>query len=628
MNILLIDKRVSRYEDIVAAIDPAVATGIAFDYFEDTFETLKERIRDLGIATATPISVGLVQHNYRMPTFTMLARTAEKKTVITAAATAENALQPESEPVDSRSSWCIVSRVKVLDPDLTTWDRFKEFVTWCKTEYNTAHFDMMACALYSNNNWKYVIDTLSLPSQTGVEFRASTDYTGAAALGGNWFLESHTGVNLKGIYFTELIDEYKELLFLEPYNLNYQTKSFAIGNAIIWPWDITIDDVVAIYFTEITVAALKPDGSVLNAYGTVVVSSDVIAVYSTYETFAALKSDGSVISWYDPGDDSSISLTSISNSGVVSIYSNNYAFAALKSDGSVVAWGAWGDVNNGGLLSPEITSGVVSIYSTSSAFAALKSDGSVVAWGDVNNGGENPGITGGVVAVYSTNYAFAALKSDGSVVAWGDLMYGGNSGAVATDLESGVVSIYSNERAFAALKTDGSVVAWGYLYSGGDSSLVASSLLSGIVSIYSTSSAFAALKSDGSIVAWGALNKGGYAPITVTNADSGVVAVYSTAGGAFAALKNDGSLVVWGYDLYGGTVGAASSDLTFGVVAVYSIFDTFAAVKNDGSIVAWNSYGNSGAPSTVTNANSGVVAVYSNSSTFAALKTTAVTFDL
>ena len=602
MNILLIDKRVSRYEDIVAAIDPALAVSIVFDYFEDTFETLKVRIRDLAVSNtnATPnSSVGLVQHNYRAPMFSMLAS----------------------------SQQCIVARAEAQDPELATWTQFKEFVVWCKSEFSVTHFDLMACALYSNNNWKYVIDTLA--TQTGITIRASTDNTGSATLGGNWFLESHTGVNLKGVYFTELINEYKGLLFLEPYNRKYPTKSFAVGNAIVWPWAITISDVVAIYFTDYAVAALKPDGSVLNTYGNVVVSSGVIAVYSTYETFAALKSDGSVISWYDPGDGSPVSVMSFSNIGAVAVYSTATAFAALKSDGSVVAWG---NVDYGG-TDPGIISGVVSIYSTYGAFAALKSDGSVQAWGDSGQGGEAPttvtAANSGVVTVYSTGLAFVALKSDGSVQAWGDFGYGGTAPSTVTAANSGVVSIYSAQLAFAALKSDGSVVAWGDPYSGGTTPETGVS--SGVVAVYSNSSAFAALKSDGSIVAWGSELQGGTAPTTVTSANSGVVAVYSTDGGAFAALKSNGSLVVWGYDLYGGTAGSAASlSLISGVVAVYSVYDTFAALKNDGSIVAWNAFGSSAseAPSTVTNANSGVVAVYSSNSTFAALKTTATTFDL
>ena len=127
MNILLIDKRVQDYETIVAAIDPGLAVGVVFDYFEDTFDTLKARMRDLGIATAT--SIGLVQHNYRSPTFSMLAAAAEQ---------------------NAASSSCIVTQVEAQDPELATWARFRDFIVWCKTEHGAAHFDMMACALYSD----------------------------------------------------------------------------------------------------------------------------------------------------------------------------------------------------------------------------------------------------------------------------------------------------------------------------------------------------------------------------------------------------------------------------------------------------------------------------------------------
>jgi Domain of unknown function (DUF4347)/Regulator of chromosome condensation (RCC1) repeat len=177
LNILLIDKRVSQYEDIVAAIDPALAVGVIFDYFEDTFETIKTRIGELGLTNIA--AVGIVQHNYRAPMFTMLA-------------------SADLAPVSS---------VAAQDPELAQWTQFKDFIAWCKTEHGAAHFDMMACTLYSEPDWKYVIDTLS--AQTGVTIRASTDDTGAASLGGDWFLESHTGINLKGVYFTEAIEAYR-----------------------------------------------------------------------------------------------------------------------------------------------------------------------------------------------------------------------------------------------------------------------------------------------------------------------------------------------------------------------------------------------------------------------------------
>ena len=247
MNILLIDNRVSRYADIVAAIDPALAVGIVFDYFEDTFDTLKARMSELG-THSTGGSVGLIQHNYRTPMFSMLA-------------------SADVAPV---------AQVAAQDPNLDRWTQFRDVIGWCKTEFNTTHFDMMACALYSDNNWKYVIDTLT--TQTGVEIRASTDDTGSATLGGNWFLESHTGINLKGVYFTELIEEYRGILFVSPHKIReYSTKGLSTGSLQTWGY-----------------AEYGGDSSSVASS----LLSGVVVVYSNYYgVFAALKIDGSVITW-------------------------------------------------------------------------------------------------------------------------------------------------------------------------------------------------------------------------------------------------------------------------------------------------------------------------------------------
>jgi hypothetical protein len=593
-NILLIDKRVQDYETIVAAIDPALAVGIIFDYYEDTFDTVKARIGALGLTTGTnQISVGLIQHNYRAPLFSMLA-------------------SADVAPV---------AQVATQDPDLAAWTQFRDFITWCKTELNTAHFDMMACALYSDPDWKYVIDTLT--TQTGVTVRASTDHTGAASLGGDWFLESHTGVNLKTVYFTEAIEEYRGVLFLISGIIrSYSTKGFATGSIHVWgaSWaggnaPAITDGVVSIYSSGSAFAALKTDGSVVAwgdysaGGGAPAITGTVIAVYSTNYAFAALKPDGSVVAWgdyYAGGNAPAIT------GDVVAVYSTTRAFAALKSDGSVVAWG---DDNAGG-NAPAI-GGVVAVYSTENAFAALKTDGSIVTWGNYYNGGASPGITGGVVAVYSTLGAFAALKSNGSVVTWGHSGNAGDSSSVAGSLNSDVVAVYSNQNNFAALKSNGSIVTWG-------SSAATSNVSSDAVAVYYTGGAFAALKSDGSVVAWGSSGSGGTAP---GNVGSGVVAVYSTLFGAFAALKSDGSVVAWGNSDYGGM---APGSVGSNVVAVYSTFQAFAALKRDGSVVAWGGSDGGGttAPNIVTNENSGVVAMYYNSGVFAALKTTATTIDL
>ena len=603
-NIILIDKRVQDYETIVNATDASLCIPVLFDYYTDTIDDIKAHIATACDSDPTPTDdvthrcIGLIQHNYNHPFYNLVAA----------------------------NTGSVVLGVKERDHDLTTWEPLRDLITWCATtpSIKLRYFDMMACALYSDVNWKYVIDTLS--AQTGVTIRASTDDTGASSLGGDWFLESHTGVNLKTVYFTELIEEYRGILYLQPYDIReYSTKGFATGSVQAWgystyggttPGNVS-SGVIAVYSAQDAFAALKTDGSVIawgssNSGGTTpgTVSSGVVAVYSTFGAFAALKSDGSVVAWGDSIYSGGTTPGNVS-SGVVAVYSTNDSFAALKTNGSVIAWG----VSYGGGTTPDnVSSGVVAVYSTVGAFAALKTDGSVVAWGDSNNGGTTPGnVSSGVVAVYSANLAFAALKSDGSVIAWGSSNSGGTTPGTVS---SGVVAVYSTYYAFAALKSDGSVVAWGNTYNGG---VTPGNVSSGVVTVYSNRNAFAALKSDGSVVAWGDSGSGGTTPGTVS---SGVVAVYSTAY-SFAALKTDGSVVAWGNSGSGGTT---PGNVSSGVIAVYSANWAFAALKTNGSVVVWGNSDYGG--TTPGNVSSDVVSVYSNDLAFAALKTTATTFDL
>jgi len=187
-NILLIDNRVQSYETIVSSINNEKCISVVFDYSLDTVNDIKTKIiNEVSSSNLDANSircVGLVQHNYVLPLYNLVQSTAGS----------------------------VVTGVLDNDPALTTWSELRDFISWCKTtpEVNAQYFDMMACALYSDPDWKYVIDTLT--TQTGVTVRASTDDTGAAALGGDWFLESHTGVNLKDVYFTESIENYNGLL--------------------------------------------------------------------------------------------------------------------------------------------------------------------------------------------------------------------------------------------------------------------------------------------------------------------------------------------------------------------------------------------------------------------------------
>ena len=185
-NILLIDKRVQDYETIVGATDPELCIPILFDYYTDTIDDIKARISAACESEVSPTPtdddatqrcIGLLQHNYNRPFYNLV----------------------------SAHTGSVILGVTNNDPELTSWSPLRDLITWCNTTpgIQTGYFDMMACALYSNVDWKYIIETLT--TQTDVTIRASTDDTGAASLGGDWFLETHAGVNLKTVYFTEAI---------------------------------------------------------------------------------------------------------------------------------------------------------------------------------------------------------------------------------------------------------------------------------------------------------------------------------------------------------------------------------------------------------------------------------------
>jgi len=640
--VLLVDQRIQGYDTIASAVKSDVRC-IVFDANQvsdacnqqsiTSFQYILNKIAELGASSIA--NIGIVQHNH-------------------------NTSLHQFFGVNS-SELSTVAGVETSDPSLQTWASFAGFITTLKTTYGVQNVDLMACALYSNPDWKYIIDTLA--TQTAVEIRASTDDTGAAALGGNWFLESHTGVNLKSVYFTDAIDAFSGLLKTSYELRQKSTKGFATGSTLTWGTSgnggssssvssSLTSGVVAVSSTDNAFAALKSNGSVItwgdsgqggnSSSVSLSLTSDVVAISSTGYAFAALKSNGSVITWGDSANGgNSSSVSSSLTSGVVAVYSNYYAFAALKSNGSVITWGDttyYG--GNSSSVASSLTSGVIAIYTSGVAFAALKSDGSVVSWGYAGYhvttfSSVASSLTSGVVAVYSTRAAFAALKSDGRVITWGDSGFGADSTSVVSSLTSGVVTVYSNFYAFAALKSDGSVITWGNSSQGGDSSSVASSLTSGVISISSNLNAFAALKNDGSVIVWGnppygaggtGGDGGGGSISAASSLTSGVVAVYSC-NRAFAAIKTDGSVVTWGYSPYGGSSSSVASSLTSGVVAVYSTGNAFAALKNDGRVITWG-HGGEGGDSSSVSVSSGVVSVYSAVYAFAVIKTTATTFDL
>lgn len=210
-NLLLIDSRISDIETILQSLN-AETIGLVFQYDSDTYgsitDAIKSKLLQLQDAASTPTiepdsettpqtqtpqstvsarvqAVGILQHNYKTPVYQFVAS------------------EPESTLED----------VVAADPQLETWTPFSDFVAGLVSQYGVTALDLMACALYSDANWKYVIDTLS--TGLGITIRASIDNTGDVESGGNWVLET-SGVNLTTVYFTEEIYKWKYVLAIFP----------------------------------------------------------------------------------------------------------------------------------------------------------------------------------------------------------------------------------------------------------------------------------------------------------------------------------------------------------------------------------------------------------------------------
>ena len=111
--------------------------------------------------------------------------------------------------VDAAETTARVANVAADDPQLESWSSLATFIQTLKTVHGLTTLDLMACALYVDTNWKYVIDVFA--SQQNITIRASNDNTGAAELGGNWILET-ADVNLTSVYFTSTIYNWKYVL--------------------------------------------------------------------------------------------------------------------------------------------------------------------------------------------------------------------------------------------------------------------------------------------------------------------------------------------------------------------------------------------------------------------------------
>jgi len=185
-NLLLVDSRLSDIDTILQSLN-SETFGVVFQYETDTYETICDAIRDRtselnldGVG-----AVGILQHHIPSSRYQFV--------------------NSESE--------CLLESVSTMDAALVTWGQYSNFISTLVSRYNVHTLDLMACALYSNENWKYVIDTLK--TTLHINIRASLDNTGTVEASGNWILETGD-VNLTTVYFTEEIYKWKYVLTILP----------------------------------------------------------------------------------------------------------------------------------------------------------------------------------------------------------------------------------------------------------------------------------------------------------------------------------------------------------------------------------------------------------------------------
>ena len=419
-NVLLIDDNIEDYQIIIDSLNTNTKY-IIFNFITSTLDDIKLSIDQLNLSNIN--SIGIVQHNKSLSFFKFI----ENLNIIF---------------FDDKSSWI----------------PFIDFINYFKLKYNITSFDFFACALYLDE-WKIFIDELQLITE--ININASIDNTGSTDLGGNWILETNNNINLKDIYFTNNIDNYKGLLGSAQDTIGYVTTSasndqiyvmgrnpdgYIVGNNMGDPLSSataipSINGVSQITFGNNFTVIVKMDGTVYtcgnNAWGKlghgdtssrnyfqqISGFTNVNSASAGYEHVIYLKNDGNVYITgrgefgqlgqnYPYEQRTPALLTSLTSVAAISCGSDYSVF--LKTNGTVYTCGysGWGRLaveNNssfitvptqvvGGEQGGQFLTNITKIAAGSSSTLFLTSSGNVYGIGE--NGSGRLGIGS------STNYAF------------------------------------------------------------------------------------------------------------------------------------------------------------------------------------------------------------------------------
>jgi hypothetical protein len=587
MKLLLIDDTV-KYEPLINARQDNV-DYIIFNAFEETYNSLLDKIAERNVVYT---DIALVQHASQRLEFVILQKEA-------------------------------IASINDEHP-YSSFNDFKQFLIGLKKLVGVERVDLLGCLLYRNIKIHDIVKYLE--DETGLDLRASTNFTGnpdstntminengvEVNIGADWIMESDN-VDIRKNYFTELIRDFKDILYIFMNDFPVNNKYSGAGADYSLSF---IDSSKNVYYVG--------KGESINrlvfttAPNTVYTAIDISAVIPNYQSYAVIDKTNNVWSWgsaFTGGNDSSIPTKLSISVGVSSIVSTNYSYSALDNSGNV--W-VWGNPSYGSLsLTPTklkvdsaagaFVSNITSLLGNGMATCGIGASGNVWVWGSSGSGGSNNNgyatqlridnattgvILSNIVKVYCTQgYAgtssFLHLDTSGNAYVNGNSSYGGNGVIYATPYVTkvsgvtGITTVVAIQDRYSVMDASGNV----WLLSSTTSApvTISSVQLTGITAIYTSYIAFYAI-SGSNVYTWTTT-----ATATLMTGGPTSISKVVTNNEAIAIINNTGILWTSGASAKGGngsTTAFTQAGVT-GAINVYYIGNAFAVINAVGNVWIW-----------------------------------------
>jgi len=528
-NLLLVDNSVSNYIQIVNSVNTSISDVLVFNSNEHTYADLITMIHAQNISGGYK-SIGILQHNMRLPYHQML--NTEKK--------------------------CVLLSVELNDPTLSSWVEYIDFISVLKTNFSISFLDLLACALYSDNNWKYVIDTIA--DRLQITIRASTDDTGAVELGGDWYLESQTGANLKDVYFTDAIDNYAGVL-----DMGFAIVSNSQGN---WPNMIIAPSTLAVWGNSLTTTILSTALSQQLVNITKVFS--FLRRGTTHNVIFALNTNGVLFGFGNKtfGTQTLNNILNVElNSGFIDYFAQNEYIGLLKSNGTVVFLTDGNDATAFMYYTTFTVSNAISVYNfvifnndTNRRFGVLDSSSTFRLYtGPRNQNDSSASLSNTITDVarvftgYGSDRHFILLKRDRTIADnWNEITWTNVANIYICAVSYAGISLFGIDTSNNLLYTS---YANGYNYDGlstNNAPLAARTNVATVkTSAIDSNTIGLILQLNGNVTGWSKINIG--SNFTFTSQTYEAVAIYITRASTNdtyrviqAALKYDGTLYIRG----------------------------------------------------------------------------------